>query len=91
MHTPGPDSGRPALTHRSRRTRCYKFPAWFGAGCLWFAGLSLLDGRHEPPLRRRARAGRLVSIPEGTENAELKKEALRLARELLRGTKYEGE
>jgi hypothetical protein len=29
------------------------------------------------------------SIPEGTQNAELKKEALRLARELLRGTKYE--
>jgi len=29
------------------------------------------------------------SIPEGTENAERKKEALRLATELLRGTKYE--
>ena len=29
------------------------------------------------------------SIPEGTQNAELKNEALRLARELLRGTKYE--
>ena len=29
------------------------------------------------------------SIPEGTQNAELKQEALRLARELLRGTKYE--
>jgi hypothetical protein len=29
------------------------------------------------------------SIPEGTQNAERKKEALRLARELLRGTKYE--
>ena len=29
------------------------------------------------------------SIPEGTRNAELKKEALGLARELLRGTKYE--
>jgi hypothetical protein len=29
------------------------------------------------------------SIPEGTQNAELKKEALRLGRELLRGTKYE--
>ena len=29
------------------------------------------------------------SIPEGTRNAELKTEALRLARELLRGTKYE--
>jgi hypothetical protein len=29
------------------------------------------------------------SIPEGTRNAELKNEALRLARELLRGTKYE--
>jgi hypothetical protein len=29
------------------------------------------------------------SIPEGTQNAELKTEALRLARELLRGTKYE--
>jgi hypothetical protein len=29
------------------------------------------------------------SIPDGTQNAELKKEALRLARELLRGTKYE--
>jgi hypothetical protein len=29
------------------------------------------------------------SIPEGTENAERKKEALRLAGELLRGTKYE--
>ena len=28
------------------------------------------------------------SIPEGTQNAELKKEALRLASELLRGTKY---
>ena len=28
------------------------------------------------------------SIPEGTRNAELKNEALRLARELLRGTKY---
>ena len=28
------------------------------------------------------------SIPEGTQNAELKNEALRLARELLRGTKY---
>jgi hypothetical protein len=30
------------------------------------------------------------SIPEGTQNAELKKEALRLGGELLRGTKYEG-
>jgi hypothetical protein len=30
-------------------------------------------------------------IPEGTENAERKREALRLARELLRGTKYEEE
>jgi hypothetical protein len=29
------------------------------------------------------------SIPEGTENAERKQEALALARELLRGTKYE--
>src|SRR5260370_37793189 len=29
------------------------------------------------------------SIPEGTQNAELKKEALRLGRELLQGTKYE--
>jgi hypothetical protein len=29
------------------------------------------------------------SIPEGTRNAKLKNEALRLARELLRGTKYE--
>ena len=31
------------------------------------------------------------SIPEGTRNAELKNEALRLGRELLRGTKYEDE
>jgi hypothetical protein len=31
------------------------------------------------------------SIPEGTQNAELKNEALRLARELLRGTRYEEE
>ena len=31
------------------------------------------------------------SIPEGTENAERKKEALHLGRELLRGTKYEEE
>jgi hypothetical protein len=31
------------------------------------------------------------SIPEGTQNAELKHEALRGARELLRGTKYEEE
>jgi hypothetical protein len=31
------------------------------------------------------------SIPEGTENAERKKEALRLGSELLRGTKYEEE
>jgi hypothetical protein len=31
------------------------------------------------------------SIPEGTQNAELKNEALRLARELLRGTKHEEE
>ena len=31
------------------------------------------------------------SIPEGTQNAELKNEALRLAGELLRGTKYERE
>ena len=30
-------------------------------------------------------------IPEGTENAERKKEALRLARELLRGTKHDEE
>jgi hypothetical protein len=29
------------------------------------------------------------SIPEGTQNAELKNEALRLGRELLLGTKYE--
>ena len=29
------------------------------------------------------------SIPEGTQNAERKTKALRLARELLRGTKYE--
>jgi hypothetical protein len=31
------------------------------------------------------------SIPEGTENAGRKKEALRLGRDLLRGTKYEQE
>jgi hypothetical protein len=31
------------------------------------------------------------SIPEGTQNAELKQEALRLGRELLRGTKHEEE
>jgi hypothetical protein len=31
------------------------------------------------------------SIPEGTENAERKKEALGLGSELLRGTKYEEE
>ena len=31
------------------------------------------------------------SIPEGTQNAERKKEALRLAPELLRGTEYEEE
>jgi hypothetical protein len=31
------------------------------------------------------------SIPEGTHNAELKKEALQLGRELLRGTEYEEE
>ena len=31
------------------------------------------------------------SIPEGTQSAELKKEALRLGRELLRGTKSEEE
>jgi hypothetical protein len=31
------------------------------------------------------------SIPEGTQNAELKQEALPLGRELLRGTKYEEE
>jgi hypothetical protein len=31
------------------------------------------------------------SIPEGTENAKRKEEALRLGRELLRGTKYEEE
>jgi hypothetical protein len=30
-------------------------------------------------------------IPEGTENVERKKEALRLGQELLRGTKYEEE
>jgi hypothetical protein len=29
------------------------------------------------------------SIPEGTENAERREQALRLGRELLRGTKYE--
>ena len=29
------------------------------------------------------------SIPEGTENARRKEEALRLGRELLRGTMYE--
>ena len=29
------------------------------------------------------------SIPEGTRNAQLKTEALRLARELLRGTTHE--
>jgi hypothetical protein len=29
------------------------------------------------------------SIPEGTQNAERKQKALRPARELLRGTKYE--
>jgi hypothetical protein len=29
------------------------------------------------------------SIPEGTQNAELKNDALRLAHEMLRGTKYE--
>lgn len=29
------------------------------------------------------------AIPEGTENAKRKEEALRLGRELLRGTKYE--
>jgi hypothetical protein len=32
-----------------------------------------------------------VRVWEGTENAERKQEALALARELLRGTKYEEE
>jgi hypothetical protein len=31
------------------------------------------------------------SIPEGTQNAERRNEALRLARDLVRGTKYEEE
>jgi hypothetical protein len=31
------------------------------------------------------------SIPEGTQNVERRREALRLAHELLRGTKYEEE
>ena len=31
------------------------------------------------------------SVPEGTQNAELRQEALRLGRELLRGTKHEEE
>jgi hypothetical protein len=31
------------------------------------------------------------SIPEGNENAERKRETLRLAQELLRGTKWEEE
>jgi len=31
------------------------------------------------------------SIPEGLQNAERKKEALRLRRELLRGTRYDEE
>jgi hypothetical protein len=31
------------------------------------------------------------SIPEGTQNSELKNEALRLGRELLRGSNYEEE
>jgi hypothetical protein len=31
------------------------------------------------------------SILEGTQNADRKKEALRLGRELLRGTKYDDE
>jgi hypothetical protein len=31
------------------------------------------------------------SIPEGSQNVERKKEALRAGRELLRGTKYEEE
>jgi hypothetical protein len=49
----------------------------------------------EKTVKRRLRiVAKLVdvlkrSISEGTQNAELKQEALRLGRELLRGTKYE--
>jgi hypothetical protein len=47
--------------------------------------------RLRPDLLDRRKAGRSAerSIPERMANAERKKEAPRLGRELLRGTKYE--
>jgi len=47
-----------------------------------------MTGRSSRPSPRLVEALKR-SIPEGTQNAELKNETLRLGRELLRGTKYE--
>jgi hypothetical protein len=62
---------------------------------LMFARAAPSAGGARAQYRRRGNAGsrcyEIISIralPEGTQNAELKQEALRLGRELLRGTKY---
>jgi hypothetical protein len=72
-----------------RRTRCLRKPS--NAGCrICDAALASDDGPIFSTVAKLVDALKR-SIPEGTRNAELKNEALRLARELLRGTKYEEE
>jgi hypothetical protein len=70
-----------------RRTRCLRKPS--------NADSRIVTLRSPPTtVRSSSTVAKLIealkrSIPEGTQNAERKKEALRLGSELLRGTKYE--
>jgi hypothetical protein len=54
------------------------------------AALASDDGPISSPVAKLVEALKR-SIPEGTQTAELKDEALRFGRELLRGTKHEEE
>jgi len=77
----------PQCPRFERRTRCLREP--LSAGCKTVDGaLASDDGPIFSTVAKLVEALKR-SIPEGTHNAELKKEALRLASEPLRGTKYE--
>jgi hypothetical protein len=80
-------SEAPERPRFERRTRCLRKPS--NAGCRIVTPhsppMTVLYSRLSPSWSKALKR----SIPEGTQNAELKKEALRLGSELLRGTKYE--
>jgi hypothetical protein len=83
--------GQPAERQRSKeRIRCLRKPLNAGSQTPEIPNWPTTTARSFSTVAKLIEALKR-SIPEGTENAERKKEALRLGSELLRGTKYEEE